>query len=164
MPKESKAQKQTVGRVMHEYKPGELESGTGQPVKSRKQAVAVALHEAGATNQESPEKNRENSRGPRRKSARARPRSRKRKAAFSGAHVLACKGSPAPSPASCRPPWVLTIFHNCEAIDGGQHARLRLAHGASGAWVRIASLRGDNCARAWAKQRRAGVPCCIQEC
>jgi hypothetical protein len=60
MPKESKAQKQAVGRVMHEYKHGELESSTGKPVKSRKQAVAIALHEAGATNRESPEKNREN--------------------------------------------------------------------------------------------------------
>ncbi|MFZ1107760.1 MAG: DUF6496 domain-containing protein, partial [Rhodomicrobium sp.] len=60
MPKETTGQKETVGRVMHEYKHGELESGTGQPVKSRGQAVAIALHEAGASNQESPEKNREN--------------------------------------------------------------------------------------------------------
>ncbi len=60
MPKESKGQKETVERVMHEYKHGELETGRGTPVKSRKQAVAIALHEAGATNQESPKKNREN--------------------------------------------------------------------------------------------------------
>jgi len=60
MPKESKGQKETVERVMHEYKHGELETGRGTPVKSRKQAVAIALHEAGATNQESPRKNREN--------------------------------------------------------------------------------------------------------
>jgi hypothetical protein len=60
MPKETKEQKETVGRVMHEYKHGELESGTGKPVKSRRQAVAIALHEAGASNQESSEKNREN--------------------------------------------------------------------------------------------------------
>jgi hypothetical protein len=59
-PKETKDQKETVGRVMHEYKHGELETGTGKPVKSRRQAVAIALHEAGASNQESPEKNREN--------------------------------------------------------------------------------------------------------
>jgi Family of unknown function (DUF6496) len=56
MPKETKGQKGTVGRVMHEYKHGELETGTG----SRRQAVAIALHEAGASNQESPAKNREN--------------------------------------------------------------------------------------------------------
>ncbi len=60
MPKESKEQREIAGRVMHEYKHGELETGTGKPVKSRKQAIAIALHEAGATNQESPKKNREN--------------------------------------------------------------------------------------------------------
>ena len=62
MPKET-----TVGRVMHEYKHGELETGTGKPVKSRRQAVAIALHEAGASNQESPEKNRDNLRKTKRK-------------------------------------------------------------------------------------------------
>jgi hypothetical protein len=60
MAKQSKGQKETVGRVMHEYKHAELETVTGQPVKSRRQAVAIALHEAGATRQESPGKNREN--------------------------------------------------------------------------------------------------------
>ena len=60
MPKETKGQKETVSRVMHEYKHGELETGAKKPVKSRKQAVAIALHEAGASNQEAPAKNREN--------------------------------------------------------------------------------------------------------
>jgi Family of unknown function (DUF6496) len=60
MPRQSKSQKETVERVMHEYKHGELETGRGKPVKNRKQAVAIALHEAGASNQESPKKNREN--------------------------------------------------------------------------------------------------------
>ena len=60
MPKETKGQKDTVGRVMHKYKHGELETGAGKPVKSRRQAIAIALREAGASNQESPEKNREN--------------------------------------------------------------------------------------------------------
>jgi hypothetical protein len=59
MPKEDEGQKETVGRVMHEYKHGELETGAGKPVKSRRQAVAIALREAGASNRESPEKNRE---------------------------------------------------------------------------------------------------------
>jgi hypothetical protein len=70
MPKESKEQKETVERVMHEYKHGELESGTGKPVKSRRQAVAIALSEAGASNKESPEKNRENLRRTKRKEAK----------------------------------------------------------------------------------------------
>jgi len=61
MAKQSKAQKETVGRVMHEYKHGELKTrGTGPKVKNRKQAIAIALNEAGATNQESPKKNRQN--------------------------------------------------------------------------------------------------------
>jgi hypothetical protein len=45
---------------MHEFKHGELETGTGKPVKSRRQAVAIALQEAGASNQESPRTNRQN--------------------------------------------------------------------------------------------------------
>ncbi len=60
MPKETKDQKDTVGRVMHEYKHGELETASGKSVKSRRQAVAIALREAGASNQESAAKNREN--------------------------------------------------------------------------------------------------------
>ena len=37
-----------VGKVMHEYKTGTLHSGKGGPVvKSRKQAIAIALSEAG---------------------------------------------------------------------------------------------------------------------
>lgn len=35
-----------VKRVMHEFKSGTLKSGSGQKVKSRKQAVAIALSEA----------------------------------------------------------------------------------------------------------------------
>jgi len=37
-----------VGKVMHEYKAGTLHSGKGGPVvKSRKQAVAIAMSQAG---------------------------------------------------------------------------------------------------------------------
>lgn len=43
----SKAEKK-VGKVMREFKKGELHSGKGGPVvKSRKQAVAIAMSEAG---------------------------------------------------------------------------------------------------------------------
>ena len=46
--KMSKGQKK-IGKVMHEYKTGELHSGSksGPVVKSRKQAIAIALSEAG---------------------------------------------------------------------------------------------------------------------
>jgi hypothetical protein len=56
---QSKPQKETVGRVMHEFKHGELRSGTGKKVKNARQAVASALSEAGASNQQSPEENKE---------------------------------------------------------------------------------------------------------
>jgi hypothetical protein len=60
MAAQSKAQKDTVGRVMHEFKHGELQRSRGGKVKSPKQAIAIALHEAGASKNESPKKNREN--------------------------------------------------------------------------------------------------------
>jgi hypothetical protein len=60
MARQSKAQQETIARVMHEFKHGELEGNGGRKVKNPKQAIAIALHEAGATNQESPAKNREN--------------------------------------------------------------------------------------------------------
>ena len=50
MAKETAGQRKTVGRVMHEYAHGELKSGPkgkGGKVKSRKQAIAIALKEAG---------------------------------------------------------------------------------------------------------------------
>jgi hypothetical protein len=59
-PRESEPQKETVERVMHEFKHGELRSGTsGQKVKNRKQAVAIALSEAGASNEQTPKENEE---------------------------------------------------------------------------------------------------------
>ena len=60
MARQSKGQKETVERVMHEYKHGELKQAGGRKVKSRKQAVAIALHEAGSSKYESPSKNRQN--------------------------------------------------------------------------------------------------------
>lgn len=58
---QSKEQRETVARVMHEFKHGELQMrGSGPKVKNPKQAIAIALHEAGATNQESPAENRRN--------------------------------------------------------------------------------------------------------
>jgi hypothetical protein len=56
--RESEPQKETIERVMHEFKHGELRSGTsGQKVKSPKPAVAIALNEAGASNQQTPKEN-----------------------------------------------------------------------------------------------------------
>lgn len=58
MAKQSKAQQAKVERVMHEFKEGDLKSGSGRKVKNRKQAVAIALSEAGASNQKTPAQNR----------------------------------------------------------------------------------------------------------
>ena len=57
---QSKAQKETAQRVMHEFKHGELETSSGQKVKDPKQAIAIGLREAGASKYESKKKNREN--------------------------------------------------------------------------------------------------------
>ncbi len=63
MAKTSMSQRKTMGRVMHEYAHGELKSGPrgkGGRVKSRRQAIAIALEEAGASKYESKERNRRN--------------------------------------------------------------------------------------------------------
>lgn len=73
MPQTSLRQRKTIGRVMHEFKHGELASGRGGrggKVKSPQQAVAIALREAGASKYESPEENRESFQRTKEKEAR----------------------------------------------------------------------------------------------
>ena len=73
--KTSSSQRRTIGRVMHEAKHGELKSGRGGKggkVKSRKQAIAIALKEAGESKYESPKKNRRNLARSKRKEAAGR--------------------------------------------------------------------------------------------
>jgi hypothetical protein len=48
--------KQKVHKVMSEYKHGSLKSGSGGKVKSRKQAVAIALSEARSSGAKIPKK------------------------------------------------------------------------------------------------------------
>jgi Family of unknown function (DUF6496) len=63
MPQSSPRQRKTTGRVMHEFKHGELKSGPGGKggkVNSRRQAVAIALKEAGASKYESKQKSKRN--------------------------------------------------------------------------------------------------------
>jgi len=40
-------QKEKVEKVMHEFKEGELTTGSGKKVTNRKQAVAIAMSESG---------------------------------------------------------------------------------------------------------------------
>jgi Family of unknown function (DUF6496) len=73
MPRASPRQRKTTGRVMHEFKHGELKSGPrgrGGKVMSRRQAIAIALKEAGASKYESASENRRNFARTRRKEAR----------------------------------------------------------------------------------------------
>ncbi len=66
-------QRKSIGRVMHEYEHGELKSGRGGKggkVKSRRQAIAIALNEAGASKYNSKSRNRRNERKTERKEAK----------------------------------------------------------------------------------------------
>jgi hypothetical protein len=75
MAAQSSRQKRITGRVMHEFKHGELKSGRGGkggPVNRRRQAIAIALEEAGASKYESGGRNRRNLRRTERKEARGR--------------------------------------------------------------------------------------------
>jgi predicted nucleic acid-binding Zn ribbon protein len=69
MAKQSRAQKKTVERVMHEYKHGELKS-TGGKVRSRRQAVAIALSESGSSRNQSRSENKRRLRQTKRKERR----------------------------------------------------------------------------------------------
>jgi Family of unknown function (DUF6496) len=58
--KTTSRQRRTTGRVMHEFKHGELKSGRGGKggkVKSRRQAIAIALKEAGESKYKSRKEN-----------------------------------------------------------------------------------------------------------
>src|SRR5215475_8587677 len=73
--RQSEGQRKTMGRVMHEYAHGELKSGPrgkGGKVKSRRQAIAIALHEAGASKYDSAAKNRRSRVRTQRKEARGK--------------------------------------------------------------------------------------------
>jgi hypothetical protein len=79
MPRTSKAQKDTIERVMHEFKEGALRiGGNGPRVKNPKQAIAIALREAGASNQDSPAENRRNLRKTKAKERKGLPAPRER--------------------------------------------------------------------------------------
>ena len=72
---ESSRQKRITGRVMHEFKHGELKSGRsgkGGKVKNRRQAIAIALQEAGASRYQSERRNRRNLRKTETKEAKGR--------------------------------------------------------------------------------------------
>ena len=79
MIKQSNAQKKTIERVMHEYKHGELKSGHGGKVRSRKQAIAIGLKEAGASKYASKSENKRNLLRTKRKERAGKSASRSKK-------------------------------------------------------------------------------------
>jgi Family of unknown function (DUF6496) len=73
MAKSTPRQRKTAGRVMHEFKHDELRSGPGGrggKVKSRRQAIAIALSESGASKYASKRDNRRSLARSERKEAR----------------------------------------------------------------------------------------------
>jgi hypothetical protein len=73
MAKPTSRQRRIEGRVMHEFKHGELRSGPGGKggkVKSRRQAIAIALSEAGDSKYQSGSENKRRLRKTKRKEAR----------------------------------------------------------------------------------------------
>ncbi|MET0944883.1 MAG: DUF6496 domain-containing protein [Flavobacterium sp.] len=59
MAKQTEKQKDKIEKVMHEYKEGDLKSGKdgkGGKVKSREQAIAIAMSEAGVSKKKTPKK------------------------------------------------------------------------------------------------------------
>jgi hypothetical protein len=111
VPKTTPRQSKTTGRVMHEFKHGELRSGPegkGGKVKSRRQAIAIALSEAGASKYQSERETKGASREPRPRKSAARPvnRSRRGNRMLAQANHLGAAGLPvhatAPRPRSVR--------------------------------------------------------------
>ena len=75
MAKTTPRQRKTTGRVMHEFKHGELKSGPGGKggkVKKRKQAIAIALNEAGASKYDTKAEKKKSAAKPKRKKASTR--------------------------------------------------------------------------------------------
>ena len=93
MPQETERQKRTTGRVMHEFKHGELKSGPGGKggkVKSRKQAIAIALHEAGESKYDTPKQRRK----ARAKTARKEAQGKTAQQAREGKSHIGARGQP----------------------------------------------------------------------
>ena len=70
MAKQTEAQHETVERVMHEFKHHELKGADGELIHDPKQAIAIGLSEAGASNRVAPAQNRRNARRTHAKEAR----------------------------------------------------------------------------------------------
>lgn len=102
MAKQSRPQKKTVGRVMHEYKHGELKSGGRRKVKNPKQAVAIALSEAGASKYQSQAEKRRSLQRTKRREARGETAQAEREGTGRGRTARRTKTRAASSRATAR--------------------------------------------------------------
>ena len=138
MAKATPRQRRTEGRVMHEFAHGELKSGRGGKggkVKSRKQAIAIALSEAGASKFAGKRKNRSNRARTERKESQGRTAQQERE----GKSRLGAKGR-----------------RESTRAEGGKNARRRTAAGKRAARARVRG--GATKAQLYRRARKAGIP------
>lgn len=138
MTKATPRQRRTEGRVMHEFKHGELKSGPGGKagkVKSRGQAIAIALSEAGASKYDSKRKNRRNLATAIRKEARGETGQQERE----GKRHIGAKGKRESTPA-----------------EGGKNARHRTARGKRAALARVRG--GETRQQLYKRAQRRHIP------
>ncbi len=138
MPKTTPRQRKSIGRVMHEYEHGELKSGRGGKggVKSRRQAIAIALNEAGASKYESERKNKRNLRRTERKEAKGRTAQQERE----GKSHVGARGQRESSRAM-----------------GGKNARRTTRRGQKAANSRVRHTGGTTKAALYRRAQRAGI-------
>jgi hypothetical protein len=136
---ETSRQKRITGRVMHEFKHGELKSGRGGKagkVKSRRQAIAIALQEAGASKYDSAARNRRNLHRTEKKEARGRTAQQEREGR---SHVGAARKR-----------------ESTKAM-GGRNARKQTARGHLAAVARTRKNDGHTRQELYAKARKRHV-------
>ncbi len=78
--KKSAGKKSKVEKVMHEFKEGDLKSGSGDKVKSRKQAIAIALSEAREAGEDVPSPKKSSKKSSAKKSTAAKKTASKKTA------------------------------------------------------------------------------------
>ncbi len=139
MASQSSRQKRITGRVMHEFKHGELKSGRGGKggkIKSRRQAIAIALEEAGASKYESARRNRRNLRRTEGKEAHGRTAQQEREGR---SHVGASRK------------------RESTRAMGGRNARKQTARGHRAAVARARKSDGHTRQELYAKARRQHI-------
>jgi hypothetical protein len=138
MAKATPRQRRTEGRVMHEFKHGELKSGRsgkGGKVKSRKQAIAIALSEAGHSKYDSAAKNRSNRAKNERKEARGKTGQQERE----GKSHIGARGK-----------------RESSRAEGGKNARRVTARGKRAAHSRV--RKGPTKAQLYSRAKREHIP------